>query len=74
MTAGDIIDRLGGTSVLARELALSVSTVDSWRTYNRIPDWRQESILKAALSAGIHLSTADFPRPEERINPRKAAA
>jgi hypothetical protein len=70
MTAEDIINKFGGTSALARRLDLNTSTVDSWRGSNSIPKWRQDDILEAALSAGIALSTDDFPLPSER---RKAA-
>jgi hypothetical protein len=70
MTASDIIDKFGGTSALARLLDLNASTVDSWRSWNRIPKWRQPRILELAIDHGVRLSTSDFPLPEQR---RKAA-
>lgn len=40
MDASDLIERLGGTSAVARRLSEPVSTVQSWKTKNRIPRWR----------------------------------
>jgi hypothetical protein len=72
MTSAQIIDRFGGTSALARMMGLPVSTVDSWRRWNAIPDWRKDTLLQLALSEGVQLSTSDFPEPHERK--QKAAA
>jgi hypothetical protein len=74
MTAKGIIDQLGGVMQVARELGISFTTVSGWARSNRIPEWRQGKILELAMAQGKPLSTADFPPPEARIDPRKAAA
>jgi hypothetical protein len=42
-------------------LNVPVSTVDSWRSNNRIPRWRQPAILDLAHRLEKSVSTADFP-------------
>ena len=74
MTSKDIIQQLGGVMQVGRDLGLSFTTVSSWVRFNQIPEWRQGKILELAISKGKHLSTADFPTPDERIDARKAAA
>lgn len=73
MTASDIIDQFGGTSKLADHLGVPVSTVDSWKTYNFIPRWRQAQVLDAAHRLNMSISTTDFPQEADR-RPKKAAA
>lgn len=68
MTAADIVDAFGGTTVFAAMLGgIPISTVHSWRRTNYIPDWRRAKILGLAAAHGITLSTADFPAPEQRV-------
>jgi hypothetical protein len=59
---------------VARDLAVSFTTVSGWVRANQIPEWRQSNVLELAMRKGVALSTADFPTTEERVNPRKAAA
>lgn len=66
---GDILIALGGATEVARALGLSVTTVDSWRRFNRVPAWRRESIVKVAR--GLNVRIADN---ELRPAPRKVAA
>lgn len=44
MDAANLIERLGGTSAVARRLSEPVSTVQSWKTKNRIPRWRMKQV------------------------------
>lgn len=74
MTSSEIIDRFGGTSALARLLGLNASTVDSWRSANFIPEWRQPRLLEMALERQVALSAMDFPTRADRIPTRKRAA
>jgi hypothetical protein len=73
MTSADIIARfvqhpkIGTMSGFARLIPAPVSTVGSWKDWNQIPDWRQPRILALAAEYGIHLSTQDFPPPDERV-------
>ena len=51
-TISDIIDRLGGTSAVAAGLALTPSTVSSWKTSGSIPSWRRPAVLAFAKEKG----------------------
>jgi hypothetical protein len=54
MDAATLIERLGGTSAVARLLDEPVSTVQSWKKKNRIPRWRLprvQALLPAPESA-----------------------
>lgn len=67
MTATQIIEALGGTTAVALATGTPVSTVQSWKRANHIPEWRQPELIKLALmSPGVELSTADFPPKAER--------
>lgn len=61
MTVSDIIETLGGRVAVARYTGWPYTTIDSWITANRIPDWRRPALLRMALEVGAELSTADFP-------------
>ncbi len=61
MTADQIIDGCGGTSALATTLALTPSTVSSWREVNFIPRWWHGPVLKAAKRAKFTMDDMDFP-------------
>lgn len=73
MTAADIIQKLGGDAPLARALGAPLTTVNSWKRANFIPEWRQPKLLELAAQTDVALSTADFPTVTDRI-PRRAAA
>lgn len=59
-TVTDIIERLGGTSAVASALALTPSTVSSWKTSGRVPAWRQPALIELAKERSVQLSDADF--------------
>lgn len=44
MDAITLIERLGGTTAVARRLTEPVSTVQSWKTKNSIPRWRLAAV------------------------------
>lgn len=67
MTAADIIQLLDGDTVVARFLELPLTTVNSWKRFNHIPEWRKPKVLEMAMSKGVALSTDDFPTPAERV-------
>lgn len=67
MTAKEIVDRLGGVTVVAKELSVPLTTVSSWGRFNQIPPWRQPKLLELATSLNLPLATTDFPAPEERV-------
>jgi hypothetical protein len=60
-TAAQIIDALGGSAALSRETGFPLTTIESWKSANRIPEWRQDRLLLLAAKQGVALSTADFP-------------
>lgn len=71
MTVSEIISHFGGTSELARMLAVPVSTVDSWRSEDFVPRWRQPSILELAHRLNKPIAPTDFPSLPAR---KRAAA
>lgn len=74
-TPSELIDELGGTSAVAVELNLTPSTVSSWKTAGRIPNWRLPAIRQLAKRksvalpewaiTGVHPSKASPPFPVE---------
>lgn len=60
-TVDHIISLLGGSAEIARETGFPLSTIESWRKPNFIPDWRREPLLGLAVRKDVALSTADFP-------------
>jgi len=76
-TVDHIITLLGGSAEIARETGFPLSTIESWRRPNFIPDWRREPLLGLAVRKDIALSTADFPTKTARASvasPERAAA
>jgi hypothetical protein len=61
-TASEIIDALGGTSAVARELELPPSTVSSWKSGDRIPKWRMPGVQ--AMADRLNISIAAPPSPD----------
>jgi hypothetical protein len=73
-TASDIIETLGGSAAVARETGFPLTTIESWKAANFIPEWRQQSLLDLALRLNKPLSTTDFPAKADRIRRQDAAA
>lgn len=67
MKAADIIQILGGDTAVARAIGAPLSTVNSWKRFNFIPEWRQPKLLELANQLDKALSTADFPTTDERV-------
>ena len=64
-----IIDAFGGVTALARALGhKNATTVQGWKSSDRIPPWRRQAIVEAACKVGIKLPS-DFapfvPRAED---------
>jgi hypothetical protein len=72
--ASHIIETLGGTTAVASDLKLPVTTVHGWERRNFIPDWRRAPLIELAMAKGVDLSTADFPAAADRISLTRAAA
>lgn len=52
MSVGTIINELGGTTKVARELGVSAPVVSNWRRRKRIPAGRWEALIEAARTRG----------------------
>jgi hypothetical protein len=70
-TASDIIDRLGGLTIVSRKLRLPLTTVQGWKDSNYVPEWRRAALLAMASDESLSLATDEFPSVDER-KPRKA--
>lgn len=55
-TIDQIIERLGGTVVVAAGLDLTPSTVSSWRQTGSIPPWRRPALIAFAADIGQPLT------------------
>jgi len=55
MTDATIIDKLGGSAELARQLGAPLTTVDSWKRADRIPHWRRPAVAEVARRKGVKL-------------------
>ena len=77
---GSIIDALGGTGEVATALALSDSTVSSWREPRAIPAGRWEAIVRLATEKGVKEITLEVlaalaaERRPKRVEPADARA
>jgi len=76
-TATDIIEALGGSTLVSRETGFPLTTIESWKAANFIPDWRREALLAFAEKQGKRLAAKDFPPKSARISrprPQDASA
>lgn len=55
----DWIDRLGGPSVIARELALPYQRVAKWRIRNTVPSPYWTDLLRLSENAGLSVSVPE---------------
>lgn len=67
-TADQIILALGGSANIARETGFPLTTIESWKGANFIPEWRREALLGLAMRKGVSISTADFPVKKPRAS------
>ncbi len=70
-TADHIISELGGSAEIARHTGFPLTTIESWKSANFIPEWRRDKVVALARQKGKPLKAVDFPTPEQRI-PRTA--
>lgn len=76
-TADHIIKLLGGSAALSRETRIPLTTIESWKASNFVPEWRQPALLKVAQKLRKTLKDGDFPTTEQRISrkpPEQASA
>lgn len=74
-TVPDIIDALGGSAALARETGFPITTIESWKAAEFIPDWRRAPLLEVAKAKKVKLTERCFPpRPKREASQPSAAA
>lgn len=73
-TASDIIDALGGTSAVARELGLPPSTVSSWKSSDNIPKWRMPAVQAMADGLNISIERSASPGKTPAESPKLGEA
>lgn len=66
-TASEIIEALGGSASVSRETRFPLTTIESWKAANFIPEWRQSALLEIAERIGASFSADDFPPKCARI-------
>jgi len=54
-----VIAAFGGIRPLAAALGVTPSTVQYWAMTGAIPQWRRDSIVKAATKSGVTLPSND---------------
>ncbi|QZP07796.1 carph-isopro domain-containing protein [Caenibius sp. WL] len=67
-TASDIINALGGSAELARGTGFPLTTIESWKTVNFIPEWRRPPILELARKKKQRITADDFPPKSARVS------
>lgn len=73
-TSADILERLGGVSVVASKLNLPLTTVQGWKDANFVPDWRKPAVIALSKRMKKPVALSDFPTADERISRAKKAA
>lgn len=66
-TAAAIIDALGGSASISRVTGFPLTTIESWKAANFIPEWRHGALLDLARKIPVKLSTTDFPPKSARV-------
>lgn len=72
-TVDQIVEALDGSAAISRETGIPLTTIESWKAANFIPEWRREGLLSLAVRKGKPLSTGDFPPRKPRPSEQAAA-
>jgi hypothetical protein len=74
-TIAELVDILGGTSAVARELELAPSTVSGWRRCDAVPPTQHARLLAVCVAKGVYWRPPEWPpQAQLRWNPRIDAA
>lgn len=65
-TAAQIIDALGGSAEIARDTGFPLTTIESWKKADFIPEWRREPLLGLAVRKAVAIGATDFPARSTR--------
>ncbi|WP_267395539.1 MULTISPECIES: hypothetical protein [unclassified Sphingomonas] len=68
-TAAQIIEALGGSAEIARDTGFPLTTIESWKKADFIPEWRREKLLGIAGRKAVALGTSDFPARRRTVDP-----
>lgn len=68
----EIIDELGGPTVISNETGIPLTTVHSWKRARFVPRWRVPTLVLLAQKMGKPITEASFPA--ERPAPAEQAA
>jgi len=60
-TVPDIIEALGGATVIANETGIPLTTVHSWKRAQFVPRWRVPTLVSLAEKLGKPITEASFP-------------
>ncbi|CAN5573930.1 hypothetical protein BH10PSE14_BH10PSE14_06390 [soil metagenome] len=65
-TVPDIIEELGGATVISNETGVPLTTVHSWKRARFVPRWRVPTLVSLAQRLGKPITEASFPvtRPD----------
>lgn len=69
-TVALIIEHLGGTSKVAADINLPLTTVHSWERANSVPEWRRPALIALAKKRRKPLTLSDFPPASARVSLR----
>lgn len=69
MTAGEIIEALGGAAKVGKAIKAPITTVHGWKRVGHVPPWRIPDLVTLARKVGQPITASHFP-PKP---PRKAA-
>ncbi len=61
MSINQVIDKLGGTTAVARHFNRQPSVVHGWRTAGSVAHWWVEPLLTLAQSKDVALLRSDIP-------------
>jgi hypothetical protein len=75
LSIDELIDLLGGTSEVARQLGLASPSVSGWRKDNSVPARQHARLLALCVQVGVPWRPPGWPpQVQLRFNPRVAAA
>ncbi|MBB4856987.1 hypothetical protein HNO88_000284 [Novosphingobium chloroacetimidivorans] len=61
-TVSDILEALGGVTVVSSETGIPLTTVHSWKRAGYVPQWRVPTLLQLAERRGKPLTEGNFPK------------
>jgi hypothetical protein len=62
VTVPNILEELGGVTVVANETGIPLTTVHSWKRVGFVPQWRVPTLVSLAERLGKPITAEDFPQ------------